>query len=277
MADILSSLSQLGSEIISAIPSIVLAIIIIVIAYFVGKGVGRGVERILLRSPIERVIDTTEIGRAYRQAGLEYARLVGNLIWAFIAILGVTIALSYISLSGTVIQTITTVATYLLRIVGAIIVLVLASPLFEILATFIARQLSVAIPRAKSYLLDLIKSILYVGLIAFLLYLVFGILEIPGQFIYPLILGIVAIAIGIAVSETLVNSIADEHPEFRQIAGYAKFLIILIFLIIGVSGIFGYIPGTITVIQTIAWSVAIAAALLIVPIIYYLAKKIVAS
>lgn len=271
------ALANAAAETIIMLPRIIAAIIIIAVGYYVGRPIGRAVNRLIERSGFERILDTTELGKAYRRAGIDISDLIGNLVWAFITVLSIVIAIHYLNLGGQVGAYLTSTATYIVRIVGAVIILTLGGALFELLSTFIAKQLSVAIPEEKSDLVDMLKDVLFVGLLAFLLSMVFNILLLPGNIVYPLILGVVALALGISISERLINSIAESHEDFKPVAGYAKFLILLIFLIVGIAGIFGTVPGTIRVIENIAWGVAIAAALTLIPVMYMLAKKMSAT
>lgn len=260
-------------QIILAIPQAIGAAVIVAIGYYVGKYAGRAVDALLEKTGVEKVFDSTELGKAYRRAGIDLSEFVGKLVWAFVAVLSVLVAVEYLNIGGVAGRYIGFTAEYLVRIVGAVIVLTLGAALFELFATFIARQFEVALPSDKRDLVDLIKDVLLVGLLAFLLGIVFNILLLPGSTIYPLILGVVAIALGITLSERLVGMIAKEHEEFRPVAGYAKFLVLMLFLVVGVAGIFGTVPGTATVIANLAWGFAIAAALLLVPVMYALAKK----
>jgi len=94
-----------------------------------------------------------------------------------------------------------------------------------------------------------------------------------GPLVYPLILGTVIIGAGIFIGHTVVRNIIEDHPEFASAAPYAKFLVYLIFLMVGLGAIFANFPQAAHVIQNVAWGIAIAAALLLVPVIYTLAKK----
>jgi hypothetical protein len=261
-------------QIILAIPAAVGAAIIVALGYYIGRYARRAVDTLLERTGVEKVFDAMELGKAYRQAGIDLSEFVGKLVWAFVTVLSILIAVEYLHIGGIAGQYIAFTAAYLVRIVGAVIVLTLGAALFELFATFVAKQFEVVLPQDKRDLTDLIKDILLVGLLAFLLSIVFNILLLPGSTIYPLILGVVAIALGITLSERLVNMIARGHEEFRPIAGYAKFLILMLFLVIGAAGVFGTVPGTATVIANLAWGFAIAAALMLVPVMYTLAKKI---
>ena len=264
-----------ATEVVLALPSLIAAALIIAIGYYVGGLVGRAVNRFIERIGLERIFDKTELGKAYRKAGIDLSDFVGALVKAFVIVLSILIAVEYLKIGGVAGQYIGMTAVYLVRIVGAVIVLTLGAALFELLATFIAQQFSVVLPeRQRDQLTDLIKDVLLVGLLAFLLSIVFNILMLPGGIVYPLILGVAAIALGISISERIVDSIAEAHEEFREVSGYAKFLIVLVFLIVGVAGIFGTVPGTTLVIEKLAWGIAIAAALLLVPVMYSLARKL---
>ncbi len=277
MPGVLDAISQALAiaigQVIIAIPQVIAAALIVAVGYYVGKLAGRAVDALIERSGVEKAFDATELGKAYRKAGIDLSEFVGKLIWAFVTVLAVLAAVEYLNIGGLAGKYIAFTAAYLVRIVGAVIVLTLGAALFELFATFIAKQFEVVLPEDKRDLSDLIKDVTLIGLLAFLLSIVFDILLLPGSTIYPLILGVVAIALGITLSERLVNMIAEDHEEFRPVAGYAKFLILLVFLIVGVAGIFGTVPGTATVIANIAWGFAIAAALMLVPVMYTLAKR----
>ncbi len=273
LAALQQGLSQAAARIGAALPDVLAAIVIIAVGYYVAGIAGRAVNTLIERSGIERIFDRTELGKAYRKAGIDLSDFIGGLVRAFVITVAILAAVGYLKIGGEAGFYISWVANYLVRIVGAVIVLTLGAALFELLATFIAQQFSVVIPEQRRDLVDLLKDILLVGLLAFLLTIVFNILLLPGNIVYPLILGVAAIALGIAVSERLVDNIAESHEEFRPVAGYAKFLLLLVFLIVGVAGIFGTVPGTSMVIEKLAWGVAIAAALMLVPVMYALAKK----
>jgi uncharacterized membrane protein (DUF485 family) len=75
------------------------------------------------------------------------------------------------------------------------------------------------------------------------------------------------------LTDGLIKSITDDHEEFRSIAGYAKFILYAIFLLIGAGAIFSSFAGVTSIVGNIAWGFAIAFALVLVPIIYSLAKR----
>jgi len=270
---IVNAVAVATAQVIVAIPSIVAAALIVFVGYYLGRIAGTAVDRLLEKTGVEKVFDSTELGKAYRKAGIDLSEFVGRLVWAFATVLAILAAVEYLRIGGLAGQYIAFTAGYLVRIVGAVIVLTLGAAMFELFSTFVAKQFEVVLPQDKKDLADLIKDVLLVGLLAFLLSIVFNILLLPGSTVYPLILGVVAIALGITFSERLVDMITKDHEEFKPVAGYAKFLILLLFLVIGAAGIFGTVPGASTVIANLAWGFAIAAGLMLVPVMYTLAKR----
>ncbi|MCK4436043.1 hypothetical protein KAU87_04445, partial [Candidatus Bathyarchaeota archaeon] len=87
------------------------------------------------------------------------------------------------------------------------------------------------------------------------------------------IMGFVIIGAGIALTDGLIKSITDEHKEFVSVAGYAKFVLYSIFLIIGAGAIFATFPGVTNVVANISWAFAIALAIMLIPVMYNMAKK----
>jgi chromate transport protein ChrA len=86
-------------------------------------------------------------------------------------------------------------------------------------------------------------------------------------------LGFVIIGAGVFLTDGLIKSITDEHPEFREVAGYGKFVLYSIFLIIGAAAIFATFGGVTSVVANISWAFAIALAIMLIPIAYALTKR----
>jgi cytochrome bd-type quinol oxidase subunit 2 len=110
-------------------------------------------------------------------------------------------------------------------------------------------------------------------LIAFILLLALDLMLLSGSTIYPLILGFVLIGAGVALTDSLIKSITDDHEEFKGVAGYAKFVLYSIFLIIGAGAIFATFPNVTNIVANISWAFAIALAIMLIPIAFALAKK----
>jgi MFS family permease len=129
-------------------------------------------------------------------------------------------------------------------------------------------------PEAKVEIADMLKNLLMIGLIAFVLSLALDLMLLSGDLIYPLIIGFVIIGAGISLTDGLIKSITDDHTEFRAVAGYAKFVLYSIFLIIGAGAIFATFSGVTNIIANISYAFAIALAIMLIPIVYSMAKKL---
>jgi hypothetical protein len=119
----------------------------------------------------------------------------------------------------------------------------------------------------------MLKNLLFIGLIAFVVLLALNIMLLTGALVYTLVLGFVIIGVGILLTDALVRSVADEHPDFKEVAGYAKFVLYAIFLIIGTGAIFATFPGVTGIIANISWAFALALGLMLVPVAFAMTKK----
>jgi hypothetical protein len=81
------------------------------------------------------------------------------------------------------------------------------------------------------------------------------------------------IGAGIALTDGIIKSITDGHMEFRGIAGFAKFILYAIFLLVCAGAIFSSFRGVTQIIANVAWGFAIALALALVPMVYSIAKR----
>jgi len=119
----------------------------------------------------------------------------------------------------------------------------------------------------------MLKNLLLIGLIAVVLMIALDLMLLAGNLVYPLILGFVIIGAGIALTDGLIKSITDDHKEFVDVAGYAKFVLYSIFLIIGSGAIFANFEGVTNVVANISWAFAIALAIMLIPVVYAMARK----
>ena len=274
---ILLSISEMFSnmvgDIIAAIPSILAAIIIILVGYGIGIVVGTAVNKIIEKLGMEKAFDKTTAGQAFRNAGLDLSNFVGAVLKAFITILAIILAIQILNVGGTIGTYLAGIANYLPRLLGGILIIVFGIILVDFLATFIGKMLKPMFPEAKSEIADMLKNLLFIGLIAFILLLALDLMLLSGATIYPLILGFVIIGAGVALTDGLIKSITDDHEEFRSVAGYAKFVLYSIFLVVGAGAIFATFPNVTTIVANIAWAFAIALAIILIPIVYAMAKK----
>jgi hypothetical protein len=274
---ILLSISQMFSDmvgdIIAAIPSVIAAIIIILVGYGIGIAVGKAANMLVEKLGMERSFDQTTTGKAFRNAGIDLSNFIGAIIKAFITILAIILAIQILNVGGTIGTYLTTIANYLPRLLGGILIIIFGAVLVDFLASFIGKMIRPMFPEAKVEIADMLKNLLMIGLIAFVLLTALNLMLLQGETIYPLILGFVLIGAGIALTDGLIKSITDDHEEFRSVAGYAKFVLYSIFLIIGAGAIFATFSGVTNIVANISWAFAIALAIMLIPIVYAMAKK----
>jgi hypothetical protein len=274
IVDFQELLGNIATDIVNALPVILGAIIIIVIGYAIGHVVGKAVNKIVEKLGIEKNFDQTITGKAFRSAGLDLSNFIGAIVKAFIIILSITLAVQILNVGGTFGEYLTSIADYLPRLLGGIMIIVFGTVFVDFLATFIGRMLRPMFPEEKVEIADMLKNLLLVGLIAFIILLALDTMLLSGATIYPLILGFVIIGAGVALTDTLIKSITDDHSEFKTVAGYAKFVLYSIFLVIGAGAIFATYQGVTEVISNISWAFAIALAIMLVPVMYSIAKKL---
>jgi hypothetical protein len=273
LVDFVQLFSDIAANIANAIPAVIAAIIIIIIGYAVGIVVGKAVNKIVEKLGMEKSFDQTVTGKSFRAAGLDLSNFIGAITKAFIIILSIILAIQVLNVGGTFGTYLSTIADYLPRLLGGILIIVFGTVFVDFLATFIGKMLRPMFPEAKVEIADMLKNLLLIGLIAFIILLALDTMLLSGNTIYPLILGFVIIGAGIALTDTLIRSITEDHAEFKTVAGYAKFILYSIFLIIGAGAIFATFPGVTDVIANISWAFAIALAIMLIPVGYAIAKK----
>jgi len=266
-------LTEFVSDVVSALPAIIAAVLVVIIGYVVGKFLGRTVNKLVENMGLEKTFDETDTGKAFKKSGMDLSSFIGGVVTAFIIVISVVLAIQILNIGGTVGTFLVDVAGYLPRLLGGVVIIVLGTVLVGFLSTLVGDTLKPVFPKAKSEIADMLKNLLQIGLIAVILLMALDIMLLSGDLVYSLILGFVIIGAGIALTDGLIKSITDDHKEFVPVAGYAKFVLYSIFLIIGAGAIFATFSGVTTVIANISWAFAIAMGIMLVPVIYNLAKK----
>ncbi len=270
---IIETLTKMLEDIIAFLPVVIAAIIVILIGYGVGVLVGRAVNRLIEKMGIEKSFDQSSTGRAFRAAGLDLSSFVGGVTKAFIIILAIILAIQILNIGGTLGDYLVSVASYLPRLLGGILIIVIGTVLVDFLATLVGKTLKPTFPKAKTEIADMLKNLLLIGLVAVVLLVALDLMLLAGDLVYPLILGFVIIGAGISLTDGLIKSITEDHKEFVAVAGYAKFVLYSIFLIIGAGAIFATFEGVTNVVANISWAFAIALAIMLIPVMYSIAKK----
>ena len=273
MVDLIEVFSNMVGDIINALPGIFAAIIILILGWIIGTLVGKAVNKIVEKVGVEKTFDQSLAGKAFKSSGLDLSNLVGGIVKAFIFILSVVLAIQVLNIGGTFGAYLATIADYLPRLLGGILIIILGTVFVDFLASFIGKMLRPMFPEAKVEIADMLKNLLFIGLVAFILLLALDTMLLSGSTIYPLILGFVVIGAGISLTDGLIKSITDEHAEFKEMAGFAKFALYSIFLVIGAGAIFATFPGVTNIVANISWAFAIALGIMLIPIAYAITKK----
>ena len=275
MADLIQVFNDMVGNIIAAIPSILGAIIVILIGFGVGILVGKAVNRLIEKLGIEKGFEQTTTGKAFKSAGIDLSNFIGGIMKAFVIILAVIFAIQILNVGGSIGTYLLAIADYLPRLLGGILIIVFGTVLVDFLATFVGRILKPMFLESKAEIAEMLKNVLLIGLVAFVLLLALNLMLLSGTTIYPLILGFAVIGTGIAMTDGLIKSIVEDHKEFKEVAGYAKFVLYSVFLIVGIGAIFASFGGVTTIVANISWAFAVALAVMLIPVAYALTKKMV--
>lgn len=265
------------NDVANSLPGVIGAIIIVIIGVIAGWFVAKIVNRVV-NNTVEKNFDKSTVGKTFRESGFDLSSFVAGVVEAFIIIISITVAIGLLNIQGAAGSLLAQVAAYLPRLLGGILIIVLGVVLVDYLASLIGSIIKPMFGAAKAEIADMLKNLLFIGLVAVILNIAFDMLQFSsGSLVYSLIIGFVIIGAGVILTDGLIKSITDDHQEFAAIAGYAKFVLYSIFLLIGAGAIFSTFTGVTGIISTVAWGFAIAFAIVLIPIVYGLAKRMQAE
>ena len=263
---VVNELTAVADEIIAAIPGVIVFIIIVLIGYFVADIVARALDRIFRLSVF------------FNQPQIQGSKdLIIGSVKAIIIVLALGIAFSVLNLGAATVYT-QEIARYLPSLAGAIALLSLGITLVNMLTDYIYSRIKATY---ADPFIDLIFNVLRFGLIATIIVIAVDIailywfpLVSPYLF-YDIIIGSIILMISFAITDRAINSLVTGHPELANLAGYARLIFYVIFLLIAIAIILQPFYNVTSIIQTISWGFAIALAMVIIPLVYALAKAIV--
>jgi len=119
-----------------------------------------------------------------------------------------------------------------------------------------------------------IENLLLVDLVGVILTVSLTLLRISSELIYPLLLGALAIAVGVIISIEAFKAIEASSPDFKPLPPFLQFIILLVFSLIGITAIFSQYPVIGSVVRMLSIGIAIAFGIVLIPIAFYLAKKL---
>lgn len=252
------------------LPTGVMTGVMIIVGYIIGDVVGKFVRGIT--EHLSKPIEETDIGRGLKDVGINIPILLGGVVKVSIIILSISIGLGIIGATGVVGEIIMIVVHYLPKVLGAIIILTLGLALVIILARYIGKIFRVIAKDAYESLAILVENLVALGLIAAFVAIALNILGLLGNVVYALIIGAIVIAVGIMITEVLIKLLINIHTMFERLAPLVGAIITLIFAYVGISAILLQIPGAAEVLKTVGWGIAIAFAVILIPIAFYFAR-----
>ncbi|MEL9940995.1 MAG: hypothetical protein QW348_04695 [Ignisphaera sp.] len=267
------ALARLWQSFVDTLPNLIAALIWVAIGVIVGYLVGEIVNRVIDKY-VEKPLLKTDVGKNIATLELDLSNLIGGLTMAFIIALSLVVAIGYIPLGGDGGALIYSVVSYIPYLIGGVAVITLGTILSILLSKYLGSVLSRGWGESYKYLVSLIENVILVGLIAIMLTVAFALFKLPSEMIYPLLVGIVAIAMGVIIVIDVSKMILQEHPDFAKVAPYLQFIVMLAFILVGLAAIFsryGYVGD---VLKMLSIGIAIAFGIVLIPIAFYLVKLV---
>ena len=265
------ALQNAASSIVAAIPKVIAIIIILAAGYFIGSIIGKATS-MAIEKLVEKPLEKTEIGRKYKEYGFDLSDFTGGIVKAYVFVIALMIALPYMTFAGQAYSVIASIVYYLPKLLGGIVILFYGVLLTNVLADFIGESLKTGLSEENKPIAELIRNTILIGMIAVIITIALNMMRINGNLIYTLILGFVIIGLGAIITNTLFDTL-ERYESFRDYIGYGKFLLYVIFVMVGLSAIFQAYPGSVAVLTRLAWGVAIAFAIMLIPLVYRLSKR----
>ena len=266
------ALDALWQSFIALLPNIVAAIIWVALGIIIGVIVGKIVNKVIDKY-VEKPLAKTDLGKSIQALGIELSSLIGGLVMAFIIALSLVVAIGYIPLGGDGGAMIYSVVSYIPYLIGGIAVLTLGIILSILLSKYIGSTISPSLGEEYKHLVHFIENLVLIGLIAVMLTVAFTLLRLPSGMVYPLLVGVVSIAMGVIIVVETTKTITENNPDFAKVAPYLQFTVILAFILVGLAAIFssyGYVGD---VLKMLSLGIAIAFAIVLIPVAFYLVKS----
>jgi len=240
-------------------------IAILIVGWVAGSLIGRAVNRVIDKT-LEPAFLKTEVGRMFKEAGVDLSNFIGGLTKAFVIVIALIAALEYVGLTALAGGIIKDIAYYLPKLLGGIFAVTVGLILSALLADYLGNIVTKMLPEVGT----LLRNLLLVGLVALVVSIGLQLMlppNVDGSLVYPLILGFAVIGLGLVVGETIGKVTTTE------LAPYAKFVIALLFVVVGIGAIFANYPGITAIVEKLAWGVAIALGVALIPAVAKMIKQ----
>ena len=193
-------LTQIMETIIAMLPSVILSTIILVVGYLVGRAAGKVAGAIAKMVKIDESFSKTIIGKQLTSAGYPFSRILSILVKFVIYILTIMVAISLLQIA--VLNEIgIMIATYIPKLIGAIIIFLLGIILVDWLTDLIEKLMpEEAVPKSIiSMLATSFKYLLYTVLI----FVAFDVAEIAPHIVASAaqaVFLVVAVSVGLTLA-----------------------------------------------------------------------------
>jgi hypothetical protein len=253
-----------------ALPATFTATVIIIIGYIVADMVGGLVKSVVEK--LSKPLESTDIGAALKNSGIEMPSLISGLLKATIIVISITIGLGMIDATGLAGEVLGAVTFYLPRILASIVILSLGLALILILSKYVGRLFRTVAKEKYSPIADLFEYIVSVGLVAVFITIALNLLGLGGDYVFSLIIGTVIIAIGVLIVDAVTKVLSETHSTFDKMIPLIGTIFVFITVYVGLATIVSQINGSVEVMKIIAYGIAAALALMIIPVMFYLVK-----
>jgi len=253
-----------------ALPATFTAAVIIIIGYIVADMVGGLVKSVVEK--LSKPLESTDVGAASKNSGIEMPSLISGLLKATIMVISMTIGLGMIDATGLAGKVPGAVTFYSPRILASIVILSLGLALILILSKYVGRLFRTVANEKYSPIADLFEYIVSVGLVAVFVTIALNLLGLGGDYVFSLIIGTVIIAIGVLIVDAVAKVLSETHSTFDKMTPLIGTIFVFITVYVGFATVVSQINGSVEVMKIIAYGIAAAIALLIIPVMFYLVK-----
>lgn len=121
-----SGITNAWSSVATFVPKLLVFLIVLIIAVIVAKVLARVVGAVLTRVGFERLLSTGEVGRVVGGTGIKPIDLITKLVYYFVLLIGLQLALSAFGPTNPVSQIVNEIVAWIPRAIVAIVILVVA-------------------------------------------------------------------------------------------------------------------------------------------------------
>ena len=240
----------------------------VILGFVLGSALGYLINRIL-DSTVERWLDKTRIGKELRKIGLDFSDTVGLYTTALVFIMFVIWGVTQVGIDHPWWQAVIKVCNYALTVVIGFGFITVALLFVIFVSDYFGRMLS----GYNEDIGKLLTLMLLVGLTAAVVKIALNIMSLSFSIVDNVMNGFVAFALGWVIADFVVSKISEKYPSFESFAPYGKYIIVLVFLLVGLNAIFAKYLST-SIIQVLAWGVVVLFAAALLPFVVRAIKEL---